>query len=95
MKITTYSDPRLINKIEDWEEIIKYPHLCVSDTLEQGLSHKFGEEEFDFITTIDKFLNEFYSEWKNNSELSIRQYLELVKLINSSEADKKTKKVLL
>lgn len=94
MKITTYSDPRLINKIEDWEEIIKYPHLCVSDTLEQGLSHKFGEEEFDFITTIDKFLNEFYSEWKNNSELSIRQYLELVKLINSSEADKKTKKVL-
>lgn len=94
MKIVTYSDPRLINKIDEWEDIIKYPHLCVSDTLEQGLRHKFGEEEFEFITTIDKFLNEFYSEWKNNSELSIRQYLELVKLINSSEADKKTKNVL-
>lgn len=94
MKIITYSDPRLINKIEDWEEIIKYPHLCVSDTLQQGLSHKFGEEAFNFITTIDKFLNEFYYEWKNNSELSIRQYLELVKLINSSQAEKKTKKVL-
>lgn len=92
MRIITYSDPRLINEIEDWENLMKVPQLCVSQTLVQGLSHKCGRKEFGILSTIDKFLNEFYSEWKDNSMLSIKQYIDITEEIKKIE-DIKLRKV--
>lgn len=88
MRIITYSDPRCIDQIKEWEELKKLPHFCVSQTLVQGLSQKCGREEFNMLSTIDKLLNEFYCEWKNDSELSIRQYLDLVEEIKKIENEK-------
>lgn len=85
MKIITYSDPRNIMNIDGWDEIRKYPHFCVSQTLVQGLSHKCGRDSFTVLSTIDKLLNEFYSEWKNNSQLSIKQYIDLTEAIKKIE----------
>lgn len=88
MRIITYSDPRCIDQIKGWDELKKLPHFCISQTLVQGLSQKCGREEFNILTTIDNLLNEFYSEWKNNSELSIKQYLDLVEEIKKIEDEK-------
>lgn len=88
MRVITYNDPRCIEEIEGWNELKKLPHFCISQTLVQGLSQKCGREEFNMLSTIDKLLNEFYSEWKNNSELSLKQYLDLVEEIKKIKNEK-------
>lgn len=77
MKVITYSDPRKIQNIDNWDELKKIPQLCVSQTLVQGLSQKCSRKSFSILTTIDRFLNYYYKDWKSNSSLSIRQFIDI------------------
>lgn len=90
-RILTYPDPRCIDKMEYWDEIKKYPHLCISQTLVQGLSHKYGRTEFNVLCTVDRFLKQFYKEWKDDSQNDIEQYIDMTNIIRSLEDDKMKK----
>lgn len=94
MRVITYSDPRQIEEIKEWDMIRKIPQLCVSQTLVQGLARKCSRDSFSILTTIEKFLNYFYEEWKNDSELSIKQFVELSDEIRKIQ-DKKLKSTFL
>lgn len=84
MKIITYSNPFELKELEDvWSE--KYPHLCVSQTLVEGLKEYYGRGSFDLICTIDKFISCFYDQWYNNTENELFQFVELSKAIRSKQ----------
>ena len=89
MRVITYSDPREIEEIKEWDMIRKIPQ-----TLVQGLARKCSRDSFSILTTIEKFLNYFYEEWKNDSELSIKQFVELSDEIRKIH-DKKLKSTFL
>ena len=87
IKIYTYKDPFYIDKYSYWEEIKKYPHFCVSNTLEQGLEFKYGKEIKD-IFCINDVLDMMYSEWRKNPNVKVNQYLKLsekIKIINKEK----------
>ncbi|WNR45140.1 hypothetical protein [Paenibacillus roseipurpureus] len=75
MRIYTYSNPFTLTTASFWNEIADYPHLCVSQTLVQGLEAIYNRESFQVLTTIDTFLNHFYIEWCDSPENDIKQYI--------------------
>jgi hypothetical protein len=88
MRQLTYKNPFEINTLPNWEELKKYPHLCVSQTLVEGLKAFYERENFTLICTIDRFLKNFYSEWHGNNELKLYQAIHLansIKEINNKE----------
>lgn len=93
MKIYTYSNPFKIDEYEYWNEIKKYPHLCVSQTLVQGMNLYYGRDKFSIICTLEDYINDLYADWANNPTLRIEQYLKLSREINLIE-NKKIKDVL-
>ena len=92
MRIITYNDPRCIDKIENWEEIKNIPHLCISQTLVQGISHKVKRSEMKFLSTVDKVLKGFYSEWLNDKEKNVNQFLDINRAIDEIVKEEKYKK---
>lgn len=77
MKIITYSNPFELKQLPEWKSFCKYPHLCVSQTLVEGLKEYYGRETFTLLCTVDQVLSEFYDEWHNNSENQLEQFIEL------------------
>ena len=45
IKIYTYKDPFHLDKYSYWNEIKQYHHLCVSQTLVQGIDKKYKRRE--------------------------------------------------
>lgn len=88
MKVYSYANPFNIDKADYWDEIKTSPHLCISQTLVQGLTAYFDRTSFTAIDTIQSFLNEFYNEWENSPENDIAQYVQLSNYINSITSEK-------
>ncbi len=86
MKIYTYSNPFKLKEESYWNEISKAPHLCVSQTLVQGLTtpgrNKYDRKDFRYIYTIKSFNEKVYKDWLKNPENDIRQYIYLSEEIN-------------
>lgn len=73
MKIYAYKNPLELDKMSIWKDIKTYPHLCVSQTLTEGLKEYYGRDNFGVLCTVDQLLNKVYEEWHNNSEGQVTQ----------------------
>jgi hypothetical protein len=93
MKIYTYPNPFTITSTPFWDEIKDYPHLCISQTLVQGLSTYYGRDKFSFIYTVDSFMKRFYKLWTDNPENDIAQYISISDRIEEIQ-DKNIKKAM-
>lgn len=85
MKIYTYENPYEITKASYWKDIEDYAHLCVSQTLVQGLTNLYGRDSFWIINTIETFLEHlnYYNTWTNSPENDIKQYLALTEEVKN------------
>lgn len=81
MKIYTYKSPFELTKMHIWPSLKNCPHLCVSQTLVEGLKEYYGREEFTVLCTIDSLLKEVYKEWHDDTENDIQQALGVSKAI--------------
>lgn len=74
-KIYTYRSPFELNNMskEKTDELRKYPHLCVSQTLVEGLKAYYGRNNFGVICTIDNLLKKFYKVWCDQEENNVKQ----------------------
>lgn len=74
-KIYTYRSPFELNNMskEKTDELRKYPHLCVSQTLVEGLKAYYGRDNFGVICTVDNLLKKFYEVWCNQEENNVKQ----------------------
>ena len=88
MKIITYKSPYQLNELECWTDIKRYPHLCVSQTLVEGLKAYYGRDSFSLICTIDTYLKHFYNKWHGNNENTLFQFIHLSNEINKIKNDK-------
>ncbi|MDO5516198.1 MAG: hypothetical protein Q4F66_01510 [Clostridium sp.] len=77
MKIYTYKSPFEITKMNVWESIRTCPHLCVSQTLVEGLKEYYGREEFTVLCTIDSMLKVLYKDWHDDTENDIEQSVKI------------------
>ena len=82
IKIYTYKDPFHLDKYSYWNEIKQYPHLCVSQTLVQGLDKKYKRSEFSYLYCIDDLMEILYYDWIKNIEVRVNQYIKLSEIIN-------------
>lgn len=65
--IYTYSNPYEINKEPYFASIQNCFHLCVSQTLVNGLCDQYKEFYKGKLTTVTRFINELYSNWESDS----------------------------
>ncbi|GAA0179040.1 hypothetical protein SH2C18_19890 [Clostridium sediminicola] len=70
--IYTYSNPYKINREPYWAMIKNSFHLCVSQTLVNGLSNKYKELYNGKLTTINRFINHLHNDWESDA-LAIKQ----------------------
>lgn len=82
MKIYTYKNPFEIDKMSIWKDIKKYPHLCVSQTLAEGMKEYYGRESFGVLCTVDQVLKKVYQRWHDFTEDEVTQLTELSLTIN-------------
>lgn len=82
-KIYTYKDPLEINKMSIWSDIQKYPHICVSQTLVEGLKEYYGRDSFNVICTMDLLLKSVYKEWHDSEEVNIKQSILISNVLDS------------
>ena len=79
MKIYTYRDPFNLKSEEFWDEISKYPNLCVSQTLVLGLTQNpkrnFVRSDYNYIYTIEKLIDQIYGQWTDNPPNDIKQFV--------------------
>lgn len=65
--IYTYSNPYEIHKEPYWASIQNCFHLCVSQTLVNGLCDQYKELYKGKLTTVTKFINVLYQDWESDS----------------------------
>ena len=65
--IYTYSNPYEINKEPYFASIQNCFHLCVSQTLVNGLCDQYKDFYKGKLTTVTRFINELYSDWESDS----------------------------
>ena len=85
MKIYTYKNPFEIDKMSIWNDIKKYPHLCVSQTLVEGMKEYYGRENFGILCTVDQVLKKVYKEWHDNTDGEVIQMLDIQQAIEKLE----------
>ena len=73
MRVYTYKSPFEMDKMSIWSDIKKYPNLCVSQTLVEGMKEYYNRESFGVICTIDTLLKKMYKEWCDDTENDIAQ----------------------
>lgn len=78
--IYTYSNPYKINKEPYWEMIKNSFHLCVSQTLVNGLCDQYPDLYKGKLTTISRFINHLYNDWESDS-IAIKQRATIDNLI--------------
>lgn len=64
--IYTYSNPYKINKEPYWAIIKNSFHLCVSQTLVNGLCDQYSDFYKGKLTTITRFINCLYNNWESD-----------------------------
>ena len=64
--IYTYSNPYKINKEPYWAMIKNAFHLCVSQTMVNGLCDQYKEFYKGKLTTISRFINHLYKDWESD-----------------------------
>ena len=64
--IYTYSNPYKINKEPYWAMIRNGFHLCVSQTMVNGLCDQYKEFYKGKLTTISRFINHLYKDWESD-----------------------------
>lgn len=75
-RVCTYPDPfNISNNKELWSLMTKSPHFCASQTLVQGLNRHYKKSSFDFIQTLQTFIDNMYSDFNNNFDNDIKLYL--------------------
>jgi hypothetical protein len=75
MKVLTYKNPLDLSKTIFMEKYGKYPHICASQTLVQGLEKYYGDktdQNFNLITTVNDLSEKLYPGWHNNVENDIK-----------------------
>lgn len=85
--IYTYKTPFELEQLPVWSELKKYPHLCVSQTLVEGLKDYYGREGFRLLCTVDQVLKEFYEEWHNDPNNNIQQVEKISNILDEWEDD--------
>lgn len=82
--IYTYSNPYKINKEPYWAMIKNSFHLCVSQTLVNGLCDQYPEFYKGKLTTITRFINNLYNDWESDiTEINQRAIIDnLIEYIN-------------
>lgn len=78
--IYTYSNPYEIHKEPYWASIQNCFHLCVSQTLVNGLCDQYKEFYKGKLTTVTKFINTLYEDWQSDS-ITISQRASIDNLI--------------
>ena len=77
--IYTYSNPYKINREQYWDLVKNSFHLCVSQTLVNGLCDQYREFYKGKLTTIDRFINKLFLDWESDAvEISQRAYIDNV-----------------
>lgn len=64
--IYTYSNPYKINREPYWAMIKNSFHLCVSQTMVNGLCDQYKEFFKGKLTTINRFINRLYVDWESD-----------------------------
>ena len=85
--IYTYSNPYEIHKEPYWASIQNCFHLCVSQTLVNGLCDQYKEFYKGKLTTVTKFINTLYEDWQSDSiTISQRASIDnLIEFFNNSK----------
>ena len=65
--IYTYSNPYEINREPYWASIKNCFHLCVSQTLVNGLCDQYKDFYKGKLTTITRFINQLYCNWESDA----------------------------
>jgi len=65
--IYTYSNPYKINKEPYWASIQNCFHLCVSQTLVNGMCDQYNEFFKGKLATISNFINVLYENWESDA----------------------------
>jgi hypothetical protein len=86
--VYTYDNPFALDKMSYWSNIKKYPHLCVSQTLVEGLKNRFGRESFTYISTVDAVLKELYKPWTNQTKNNVEQFIIVSEMIREIKDEK-------
>lgn len=74
ISIFTYKDPYQLPKEPYWAFIKDAFHLCVSQTMVNGLCDQYGKDFYKGkLTTIAAFLKELYADWESDA-VTIAQY---------------------
>ncbi len=75
--IYTYSNPYKINKEQYWALIKNSFHLCVSQTLVNGLCDQYRDFYKGKLITMNRFINNLYLDWESNAiEISQRAFID-------------------
>ena len=75
--IYTYSNPYKINREQYWALIKNSFHLCVSQTLVNGLCDQYRDFYKGKLTTMNRFINNLYLDWESDAiEISQRAFID-------------------
>lgn len=81
ISIHTYKDPYQLPKEPYWAFIKDAFHLCVSQTMVNGLCDQYGKDFYKGkLTTIAAFLKELYADWESDA-VTIAQYAAIDRVI--------------
>jgi len=89
ISILTYPDPYHISDESYWDEINRYPELCVSQTMVNGLNEVYkGFKDNCQLTTMYRFIQALYGDWESQ-ELQVRQLIEVHNAIDKMHSEGK------
>lgn len=87
ISIYTYSNPYKINREPYWDSIKNCFHLCVSQTMVNGMCSQYSDFFNGKLTTISNFTNELYAEW-NTPNTILEQHAAIDNAIDSIDFNK-------
>ena len=79
--IYTYSNPYKLNYEPYWALIKKSFHLCVSQTMVNGLCDQYKDFYKGKLSTINRFINNLYHDWESD-EIKISQLANIDNVID-------------
>jgi len=77
IRVYTYSDPFKLNERQFWGDITKYPHICASHTLVQGLNSYYKRGSFTILCSGEDLLSKFYRGWLDDIATDIRRLTDI------------------
>lgn len=77
IRVYTYSDPFKLNERQFWGDVIRYPHICASHTLVQGLNWYYKRGCFTILCSEEDLLSKFYRGWMDDIATDIRRLTDI------------------